>query len=168
MSIESLVPGGKMVPKERRGRRVSSNCQKTGVQMKTVICFFLGILFISCCSSAFAETAQEMLSACRPIARANISGDKGKVTGPDTFTAGKCWGAFTVIQSGIERADDSMLLIYNICPPAESTKTKLIAMFVDYAEKNPQRLQEDFFDVFIDALRKAFPCRAEKGRGGRP
>ena len=134
--------------------------------MKTVICFFLGILFIFCSSSAFGESAQEMLAACRPIARANISGDKGKVRGPDTFAAGKCWGAFTVIQNAIERVDDSMLLIYNICPPADSTRTKLISMFVDYAEKNPQRLQEDFFDVFIDALRKAFPCRREKGRGG--
>ena len=134
--------------------------------MKTVIRFFLGILFISCSSSAFAETAQEILSACRPIARANLSGGKGKVTGPDTFTAGKCWGAFTVIQNAIERVDDRMLLIYNICPPAESTRTQLISMFVDYAEKNPQRLQEDFFDVFTDALRKAFPCKPEKGRGG--
>jgi hypothetical protein len=134
--------------------------------MKIVIRFFWGILFISYSSSAFADTAQEMLSACKPIARANISGDKGKVTGPDTFTAGKCWGAFTVIQNAIERVDDSMLLIYNICPPAESTRTQLISMFVDYAEKNPQRLQEDFFDVFIEALRKAFPCRREKGRGG--
>jgi hypothetical protein len=127
--------------------------------MKTVMRFFLGILFAFCSSSAFGETAQEMLSACRPIAKANISGGKGKVKGPDTFQAGECWGAFTVIQNGIERADDRMLLIYNICAPAEITKIQLIAMFVDYAEKNPQRLQEDFFDVFIDALRKAFPCK---------
>ena len=130
--------------------------------MKTVIGFFLGILFIFCSSLVFADTAQEMLSACRPIARANTSGGKGKVTIPDTFKAGKCWGAFTAIQNGIERADDTMLLIYNICAPAEITRTQLIAMFVDYAEKNPQRLQEDFFDVFIDALRKAFPCKFSK------
>ena len=130
--------------------------------MKTLSGFFLGILLIFCSSSAFADTAQEMLSACRPIARANISGGKGKVTGPNTFEAGKCWGAFTVIQNGIERVDDKMLLIYDICAPAESARTQLIGMFVDYAEKNPQRLQEDFFDVFIDALRKAFPCKHQK------
>ena len=130
--------------------------------MKTVICLFLGILLIFCSSSAFAETAQEMLVACRPIARANISGGKGEATGPDTFTAGECWGAFTVIQNVIERVDDRMLLIYNVCAPAESTRIQLIAMFVDYAEKNPQRLKEDFFDVFIDATQKAFPCRAGK------
>jgi len=150
-----------MVPKEWRGQG-SLIIAEDGVQMKTVIRFFLGILLFSCSSSAFADTAQEMLSACKPIARANISGGKGKVTGPDTFNAGKCWGAFTVIQNAIERVDDSMLLIYNICPPADSTRTKLISMFVDYAEKNPQRLQEDFFDVFVDALRKAFPCKREK------
>jgi hypothetical protein len=131
-------------------------------QLKTRSCFFLGILFICCSSSAFADTAREMLSACRPIARANISGGKGKATGPDTFEAGKCWGAFTVIQNAIERVDDRMLLIYNVCAPAESTRTQLIGMFVDYAEKNPQRLQEEFFDVFIDALRKAFPCKPQK------
>jgi hypothetical protein len=154
-----------MVPKEWRGKG-SLLIEKDGVQMKTVIRFFLGILLISCSSSAFAETAQEMLSACRPIAKANLPGAKGKATGPDTFTAGKCWGAFTVIQNGIERVDDRILLVYNICPPAETNRTQLIAMFVDYAEKNPQRLQEEFFDVFLDALRKAFPCKPEKGRGG--
>ena len=130
--------------------------------MKTVIRIFWGILFIFCSSSAFADTAQEMLSACRPIARANISGGKGKVAIPDTFKAGKCLGAFTVIQNGIERVDDRMLLIYDICPPSESSRTQLIGMFVDYAEKNPQRLQEDFFDVFIDALRNAFPCKLQR------
>jgi hypothetical protein len=138
-----------------------------GVQMKTVIGFFWAILFVFCSTSAFAETAQEMLLACRPIARANLPGGKGNVTGPDTFSAGKCWGAFTVIQNGIERVDDRMLLVYNICPPAGSNRTQLITMFVDYAEKNPQRLQEEFFDVFLDALRKAFPCQPEKGRRGR-
>ncbi len=126
--------------------------------MKTAMHFFLGMLFIFWSSPVFADSAQEMLSACRPIARAN-TGDKRRVTIPDTFKAGKCWGAFTVIQNGIERVDDRMLLIYNICAPAEITRIQLIAMFVDYAEKNPQRLQEDFFDVFIDALRKAFPCK---------
>ena len=136
--------------------------------MKTVIRFFLAILFFFCSSPAFAETAQEMLLACRPIAKANLPGSKGKVTGPDTFAAGKCWGAFTVIQNGIERVDDRILFVYNICPPAGTNRTQLIAMFVDYAEKNPQRLQEEFFDVFLDALRKAFPCTPEKGRGGRP
>ena len=150
-----------MVPKEWRGQGAPVIAED-GVQMKTVIRFFLGILFISCSSSAFADTAQEMLSACKPIARANLSGAKGKATGPDTFTAGKCWGAFTVIQNVIERVDDRMLLIYNVCAPAESTRIQLIAMFVDYAEKNPQRLKEDFFDVFIDAMQKAFPCRAGK------
>ena len=130
--------------------------------MKTIIRFFLSILFIFCSSLAFADTAGQMLSACRPIARANISVGKGKVTLPYTFETGKCWGAFTAIQNGLERVDDRMLLIYNICPPAESTRSQLIAIFVDYAEKNPQRLQEDFFDVFIDALRKAFPCKLQK------
>jgi hypothetical protein len=164
---ESLALGGKKVPQEWRGEGTLV-IAKDGVKMKTVIRLLLGILLISCSSSAFAETAQEMLSACRPIAKANLSGSKGKATGPDTFNAGKCWGAFTVIQNAIERVDDRMLLIYNLCPPAESSKTQLIAMFVDYAEKNPQRLQEEFFDVFLDALRKAFPCQPEKGRRGRP
>ena len=108
---------------------------------------------------AFGESTEVMLSACRPIAKAEIFEDK--VTIPQDFPAGTCWGAFAVLQEIIRHTDRGRR-VYSICAPANSTRSQLIAVFVDYTGKNPQRLHEDFFNVAVDSLRVSFPC--ETGR----
>jgi hypothetical protein len=53
-------------------------------------------------SQAFAESAEEMLSSCAPLADAAISGDTESV--PDRSQ--QCWDAFARLQKAI-LADDS-------------------------------------------------------------
>ena len=129
-------------------------------QMKPFVFFCVTFFLVVTFSSAFADSAEEMLSACRPIAKGDISGDYVKF--PQNFSTGNCWGAFTVIQKMIVRVDDHRRPFFGVCAPASSTLSQLIAVFVDFAEKNPQRLHEDFFDVSIESLQKAFPCMIKK------
>jgi hypothetical protein len=104
-----------------------------------------------------AETNEEMLSACRPIAEAHMS--QGKVALPETFEAGVCWGAFAIIQNLTVWVDTkTSKRHFGVCTPANSTRTQLIAIFVEYAKRNPRRYSENFSDVAFDALRESFPC----------
>jgi len=53
---------------------------------------------------------------------------------------------------------ETKLRLFGACTPATSTRTQLIAIFVNYAKRNPQRYSEEFADVVFDALAEAFPC----------
>lgn len=43
-----------------------------------------------------------------------------------------------------------------------SALTQLVAIFFAYAEKNPQRVHEDGFDLALESLQAAFPCKVRK------
>ena len=124
-------------------------------------CFFTVFLFlVLCVSIAFGASTQEMLTACKPIVdQARVSG--GRIELPKDFHAGRCWGAFAILQEVITHTDASGREIYNVCAPPNSTRSQLIAIFVEYAKKNPQRYHEEFFNVALDALRSSFPCEKE-------
>jgi Ssp1 endopeptidase immunity protein Rap1a len=114
----------------------------------------LSLLLLPCVNADALESAQELLSACRPIAKADVRG--GHVffspTFQPTFQTGQCWGTFSAIQKVIFYVD------IGVCAPPESTLSQLVAVFVSYAEKHPQRLHEAFFDVALNSLQEAFPC----------
>jgi hypothetical protein len=106
-----------------------------------------------------ADTTEEMLSACRPITESKVA--DGKVNLPQTFDAGVCWGAFAAIQDETTWADESGERHFEICTTEESTRTQLIAIFVEYAKRNPSKYSEEFHRVALAALREAFPCRVQ-------
>jgi len=116
---------------------------------------FLTVVLISA-SPAFAESTAEMLSSCKSVAEAEIR-DQGAIF-PQDYRSGMCWGAFNTLQSLIVKTNTDGRPMVGICAPAETRRTQLIAVFNDYARRNPQRHHEDFFNVAIDALRTAFPC----------
>jgi hypothetical protein len=108
-----------------------------------------------------ASTAEEMLSACRPIAAAKVS--NRSIALPQDFDSGVCWGAFETL--------DWMLTTMNVrtgstffpvCIPQNRTRPQLIAIFVKYAENHPARYAEEFTGVAYAAEREAFPCPDSK------
>jgi len=107
---------------------------------------------------ALAESAEEMLSACRKLADAPVSGDQVRL--PSDFDSGLCWGAFASIQSAIKlQYTDDTAPILRVCAPPSSRRTQLLAIFAQYARNHPERLHEDFFKVAWFALRDAFSCK---------
>lgn len=107
-------------------------------------------------TAVHAKTAGEMLSLCRDVASASVSGETVRI--PTTFDAGECWGTFGTIQEIIRHLNKNEQPIYGVCAPSNSRRTQQIAVFVQYAERNPQRWHEDYFFVAIESLRFAFPC----------
>jgi hypothetical protein len=117
------------------------------------------VALLLCPSVAQGQSAQEMRSACREIAAARVMDHA--VTIPQSFDSGVCWGAFAVVQTAvglIDAGDASKLPFFRVCAPKQSTRTQLIAIFVEYARVHPESLHEEFFFVAIAALRTAFPC----------
>ena len=60
--------------------------------------------------SASAQSASEMLSACRPIAQAPVSNEN--VAFQQTFESGLCWGAFATIQEVVGYTDENGRLFF--------------------------------------------------------
>jgi hypothetical protein len=108
-------------------------------------------------TAVHAKTAGEMLSLCRDVASASVSGETVRM--PTTFDAGECWGAFGTIQEVMRIVTNNEQRMFRVCPPVNSRRTQQIAVFVQYAERNPQRWHEGYFFVAIESLRLAFPCR---------
>jgi hypothetical protein len=102
-----------------------------------------------------SDTAGDMLSNCRTIAEAQTH-DR-VVSFARTYESGICWGAFATLQRASAIGNESARLL-SVCTPAESTRSQIVAVFVEYIDRRPERRHEDWFIVAWDALRAAFPC----------
>jgi len=108
-------------------------------------------------SASAQDTAEEMASACKSVASAEVSGEGVKV--PSTFEAGVCWGAFLSLQDVIVVGDVRGRALLGVCAPAKSTRTQLVAVFLRYTETHPEKLHRPFVETALASLRQAFPCR---------
>ena len=117
----------------------------------------LTAVFMFSVSSVSAESTAEMLSSCSVFAEAKVRNNE--IIFLQNFDSGICWGAFSAIQSLIPRTYANGQHMFYVCAPPTSRRHQLIAIFVEYAKRNPQRLHENFFDVAIDSLQAAFPCQ---------
>jgi len=113
---------------------------------------------------AQSTSAEEMVSYCKAIMRADVS--NGEITVPGDLHSGICWGAFlsfhdAVMYVGNEYLDGtrspSPRPIFGVCAP-DATTSQLIKVFVRYTEKHPELLNEDFFRIAVIAGQEAFPC----------
>lgn len=103
------------------------------------------------------NSAQELLSACRPIANAPVR--ETKVQFDPSYETGFCWGTFQAIQKVVIYVDSANRPFVHVCAPPQSTTSQLVAVFVAYAEKRPARLHEHGFDIALESLQSAFPCK---------
>jgi hypothetical protein len=126
--------------------------------MNSRLCVLLGLVVqvVAFPISAWGETAGELYSACKPIAEAKMS-DKGILLRKD-FETGLCWGAFASLQQ-VGRWYDSAGPVMGVCVPAESTRSELIAVFVNYVQNHPEHRHDDFVDVAISAFHGVYPCK---------
>jgi len=123
--------------------------------MKKFMPLFLGILLMT--PFARSESAEEMVSNCKAVADAKISGDR--IAFPLDFSSGVCWGAFGTFQEAIRIGPSKAGKPYfSICAPPESTRSQLIQVFLVYARRHPEQYHESFFDVAFQASQEAFPC----------
>jgi hypothetical protein len=107
-------------------------------------------VFLSASAASAVEdatlSADRMLPACTAFIRDRAPGDVDGV-----FAAGRCIG---LIQ-GLGFA--SRLL--GACPPDEVTVAQRARAAVTYVEARPDRMQEDFRALAVEAMREAWPCK---------
>jgi len=127
------------------------------MRSQSVIVLLTLLCVVAFAVPAFAESMEEMLTSCKLLAEAKVEG--GEVSFPRDYPSGMCWGAFSTLQRVIVMVDNNMRPYFHVCAPKNSTRSQLIAVFVEYSRRNPQRLHEDFFIVAIEALSGAFPCQ---------
>jgi predicted secreted protein len=119
----------------------------------------MAALFVICSFAKIsqAETTDEMLSNCRGVATAKVSGNRVMI--PATRESAVCWGAFATLQQITHiTLEGEAKPIFLVCPPKDAKRHQQIAIFVRYAENHTERFHEDFVSVALDALRDAFPC----------
>jgi Rap1a immunity proteins len=128
--------------------------------MKIPLLALLGFLCLLT-SVSHAETTEEMVSKCRAITTAKVTGDQ--INLPTGFDSGVCWGAFAVVSQMMDMTttDSGDKPLFRVCLPNGSTRSQLIQVFEQYAIKHPERDHEDFWFVVHASLREAFPCAAQ-------
>src|SRR5687767_15125308 len=108
--------------------------------------FLFAVVFFLALGSARAETAAEMLTGCRLVAKAEAS--DGSVRLPNNPAVHACWGAMNVLQE-LSRwvVEGRTLPLFSPCIPARLPRTQWAAVFVAYADKNPGRHGDEFAHV---------------------
>lgn len=114
-------------------------------------------------SRAPTETTEQMVSACRGVADADVRSD-GSVQLSDTMNSGLCWGFFSVFPVVLRATYNahygaSQTYPFRVCVTGGVSVNQLIAVFLDYARRHPERYVQDAFIVELDAMKEAFPCR---------
>ncbi len=98
---------------------------------------------------------------CRPVAAAQIDGDK--IYYKSSPSADRCFGVFLAAQRFTAATDDHRVRLLGICSPADARTTQYVRIFLNYADAHPERLNEDFAIVVLAALQNAWPCLAPVG-----
>lgn len=124
---------------------------------KLAFLFVIGVFFAGS-PKLHAETREVLLSNCRATTHDKVGAD-GSVFMDPNFENGFCWGAFATIDQMLMLVDSkTQLPMFRVCIPKDHTRYQMIAIFVRYAEKHPERYNEDSPWVAFDAAREAFPC----------
>jgi hypothetical protein len=133
--------------------------------MRAVVVWLSVALFFVPLYVRAQRSAEEMVSNCKAVRRANV-GD-GKINLPTDFRTGECWGAFLSFQSAIHYAGNINVdgskskfyrMLFGVCAPPNATTPQLIKIFLVYADRHPEQLNKDFFQVALNANKEAFPC----------
>jgi hypothetical protein len=116
-----------------------------------------------CCAlsplKAHATSANDLSQLCKEMLSETKTQTDGRISFPLTFDNGLCWGFFDAFR-GLSRVQLNIdtATILHICAPAETTLTQLVRTFIEYAERNTQRLNDPAEIVALSALSEAFPC----------
>ena len=94
--------------------------------------------------SAFAEedttSANYLMPGCRNLLTENNS---------RTYLQGVCAGLISAL----------FYMSVDTCPPAGVTRAKINRVVVQHIASRPARMQEDFKDLALEAMKAAWPCK---------
>jgi Rap1a immunity proteins len=113
-------------------------------------------------NAAAIENADELARYCQSLER-GAKGAGRHIYIPSTREALTCWGYMQAMQDLSVLADENGHRIMGACPPEQTTTLQLIRSFVRYARAHRSELPGNAVVGVFQALREAYPCRAEHG-----
>jgi hypothetical protein len=97
---------------------------------------------------AYASALDE-IEGCRLLA------DKTEMTVQEAAKAGYCGG----LLYSIKNANPYLLPQFRFCAPNSAMISQFGKIVVRYLDNVPERQHEPFFELALEALRRAWPCR---------
>jgi Ssp1 endopeptidase immunity protein Rap1a len=91
-------------------------------------------------------SASHMLPACKALVIGNVA------SGISQSDVGRCIG----MVEGLNVAASSF---HAFCPPAAATTTQRVRAIVAFIEAHPERKDEHYALLALDAMKQAWPCR---------
>jgi hypothetical protein len=119
-------------------------------------CLLLSGILLCFAKQSGAETAGEMVSACRAIEAAEVQNNHLML--PQDFKSGQCWGAFGVLQAVTSYLNPDKTPMLSVCA-THGTRTQMIAIFISYVARHPATYNKDFELVALASLMEEYPCR---------
>jgi Rap1a immunity proteins len=147
-----------------RNSRAPSNSRRRKLPMRYARILSIGLVatvaFVW--SAAAIENADELARYCQSLER-GAKGAGRHIYIPSTQEALTCWGYMQAMQDLSVLADENGHRIMGACPPEQTTTLQLIRSFVRYARAHRSELPGNAVVGVFQALREAYPCRAEHG-----
>ena len=104
-----------------------------------VTCFQLASGTVQAAEKSY--TAKDLLQDCKDSLRE-------RAAFPRPFYSGLCMG----LVAGVHYVDAKS------CAPEDATNSQLMRVVLAYIEVRPQRMNEEFMKLVVEALRNAWPC----------
>lgn len=124
--------------------------------MRTYAAIALSVALVSSADAESSESANYKLPACRDFnAAADNNLDVSRALVQDAnrlFRAAACGGEVNGVARTLEITDQ-------MCPPRGVTRGQTMAVVMNYIERIPERQNESFAGLTIEALKRAWPCR---------
>lgn len=126
----------------------------------------LALTLLLCASASFGEaehgSGSELLSRCKAVLRLT---DNTSYKDQDICDAEYCTG-FVVSASAGYRAITALSYKHHgreqrQCIPNGVTTGQEVRVFVKWLEAHPEKLHDEAFFLFFDAMKDAFPCESE-------
>ena len=97
-------------------------------------------------------TAKHLLPYCR-----DAMNNKAPTMSSDAVMQGMCVGmvdALDFLMSDLPAEDKE----YRSCPPSDATLKQTVQVVIKYIDERPERMNESFKKLAIEAIRDAWPC----------
>jgi hypothetical protein len=122
--------------------------------MRTFAAIVLSVALISSANAQTSESANYKLPACRDFnAMANEDVSRALVQDANRlFRAAACGGQIDGVANTLE-------VTGQICRPPGVTRGQVMAVVMTYIERIPERQNENFMVLAIEALKRAWSCR---------
>lgn len=103
------------------------------------------------------QTTEQLYTYCLDAQRVLRGADQGEWSIEASMNAGNCIGALLAMNGMVNRLSANDILPTKACSHMQSVM-QIVAVYVDWVERNPKHMMRLSSDTFTAAMIEAFPC----------